>query len=135
MTVVLDSSALLALAEDHPNYADFVVSVMQSEACYLAAPSLVELYLVALITSGEQQAEHWLNFVEGPDFHVVDNVDHELIALAARALSLDSGLSQSAAYSAALARKMDVQLVAVGSRFNVLSRSSFCRVALPPLEP
>ena len=134
MTVVLDSSALITLAEDHQDGVDWVHSVMESEACFVAAPSLVEMYFTVCHHRGAQQAEHWLSFVEGPDFRVVDLIQPELIVLAAQALLLEPKLSESAAFGAALAHQMGVELVSTSPRFKALARAGFCRVATPPLE-
>jgi ribonuclease VapC len=70
--VILDSSALVAVALDEPERAELVTKINEASAVAVAAPSLVEAGIVLSSRTGEDAAELLAELVSASEAVVID---------------------------------------------------------------
>ena len=70
--MILDSSALVAIALDEPERAAFVAKISEADAVAVAAPTLVEAGIVLSSRTGEEATELLVELVAAADAHVIE---------------------------------------------------------------
>ncbi|MBI2843511.1 MAG: PIN domain-containing protein [Armatimonadetes bacterium] len=127
MTVVLDTSAIVALAVDDMQRSAVVEAALTNELCYMSPVAVAEAYYWLLARAGKQLADHWLAFVvSGRDIQMDPDVDRDLIELVGEARLL--GVSPSGAFTAALAHRKGVPVLSAALEYTELERRRFCQV-------
>lgn len=119
-SVVLDTSAIVAWLEDEPG-ADQVEALLRRAArsqttVYVAFISLMEAQYIMIRRAGDENAAAAISFVENWPLEIVDS-DREWGREAA-AVKARGGLSLADAWIAALAMRLDADLVHKDKEFD-----------------
>lgn len=125
--IVLDSTALLALATDDKRRVEAIDKALASGTCVMAPEAAAEAYYWLLRHAGRQFAEHWLDFVtSGAIITIYTRITREFIEAAGEAQM--NGATPIGSFSAALAHLLQAPLMTSSLEFRSLADSGFCKV-------
>ena len=127
MSLVLDTTALLdmnILDEDDPRYLELVHRT-ENQHCYITSVVAAQIYYRLNKDVGTERADAILEMMRSGEWITIAD-DSRLITGAAQAM--DYGAPPSIAFTAALAMKLDIPVVAGDKSYDNLERNGFCGV-------
>lgn len=128
MAYVLDASAIVALARNEAIATTVVGDALENDKCYVAPATIATVYYVLLEKDGRSRADHWLRYMTSGLVVSIKPCDDKDTLRAVAHARMITRLPLCSRFAAALAKRLNCQVITADGNFEDLASAKFCKV-------